>query len=161
MNKVGFYAISLIKERTGQGKDAKGADFKDYSRNPFAMPYGFLKKHKRKVDDFVASGKMQIITRDGKQTWVVIKEGYSFYKEHFSRNYEGGKVNLKLSGEMLKAMTVTGSDGKSFTIGWVRPELAERAFYNEEKGREFLGLTDDDLNEIYEFIKDDIEFDFE
>ena len=161
MNKVGFYAISLIKERTGQGKDAKGSDFKPYSTRMFAMPYGFLKKQKALVEKFVKSKEMTMITRDGKQTWVLIAKGYSFYKENFSRNWEGGKVNLKLSGEMMKAITVIGTDGKSFTVGWVRPELAERAYYNEEKGREFLGLTDEDMSKIYDFVADEINFDFE
>ena len=34
--------------------------------------------------------------------------------------------------------------GQSITIGWTRPELALRALYQIDRGRDFLGLSNED-----------------
>ncbi|MDF1581580.1 MAG: hypothetical protein P1P74_12520 [Desulfuromonadales bacterium] len=88
---------------------------------------------------------------DGKDTNEKSFRPYSaFYKKRLLSGYYGGKSrpqkaakpNLSLSGKMLGAM-VAGANSTA-TSGKIRLTGGEghKAIENEQRGREFLGLTD-------------------
>jgi len=95
-------------------------------------------------------------------------KGYSTsYKESldFKAFGKSGKVNLKLSGDMLGLMDITDQSRNKLTIGWDDSDEAAKAHGHITGGgaggnlpvRDFFGLTQKDLREIKNKFKDDID----
>jgi hypothetical protein len=59
---------------------------------------------------------------------------------HAPSSYAGGRVNLTLSGDMLTAL-VARVTPSSVRVGFRTLALAQRARYNEARGRRFLGIS--------------------
>ena len=150
MKLLGLKAVQMIKKRTAEGKGADG-DFKDYSDRWFARPAGghteaVMKKFKALGDD-----QVKWFSREGKQEWMAFK-GYKAYKEIvYKDEYEGGKVNLRATGDMMDGFTVIANGDGFVTLGWIDMELAERAAFNEMRGRSILELTEKEVTELEEF----------
>ena len=145
---LGFKAIELIKKRTEKGKDVDNQDFKPYSQKWFGRPAAGLQKNQLEaLQGLQEETEISYTRRDNSILFILIK-GYDLYKKTvYSREYGDGTPNLRATGEMMDGMTVIDSDNNSFMIGWVRPELSERAFYVNEL-REFFSLNDDEIDEL-------------
>jgi len=157
LNLLGLYAAETIRERTAKGIGADGSPFKPYSTKKFFRPLGGLTaKQRTALEGLVKANKAQYIMRDEQKLWALI-EGYDTWKSvAFPDEYDGGTVNMRATGKMMDAMTVIDVDEtkQEFTLGWVRPELARIAYYNELKGRTILGFTDKEKSTMVdEFIK--------
>ena len=59
-----------------------------------------------------------------------------------------GTVNMTLTGEMMRNFTVIETNDNSFTLGFTDTDMAQRAVYNQQKGRDFIGLSNADLNDL-------------
>lgn len=159
LKKVALKAVELIKKRTEAGKDAKGNAFKGYSEKWFARPAGGIPRAKMKILKELSDksdDEIQFFKKKGKKTWLLIN-GYKKYKSLvYPDEYQGGKPNLRATGDMLDGLGYINTDSKAmkFTLGWVDTELAERAFFNEEKGRSLLGLTDDEIAILNDYAAD-------
>ncbi|MEO5929747.1 MAG: hypothetical protein ABIR47_07435 [Candidatus Kapaibacterium sp.] len=113
-------AIDLCRERTNRGIDVNGKAFDRYSEK--------YDVRKRKI----LSGKARLSS--GRRTAFAATEMPNF---------------MRLSGQMFASMrvvtvNVTRSGGElniTFIIGFKDPKYAERAKFNAEKGRDFVGLA--------------------
>lgn len=160
LRKLALFFIGVIQKRTLEGKDADGKPFKGYSTKPFAMPSGAITK--RAVKSMVSAEEANYTNHNGK-LWIVVRGGYKVAKKRIMENSPGydGTVNLTLSGRMLKALTpVTVNSKGEIVIGFTREEDAQKAIWNEESGRKFLGLSQEDLNaqEIEQIIFESLLF---
>jgi hypothetical protein len=142
LKKIGLRFIRTIKERTAKGIDQDGNEFKDYSRRTFGIPAGALTKTARKL--LQKNGLMQWY-RKGTSRWILIKGGYWNLKmARYAKTSYDGTVNLMATGAMLRRLRVQKSDGNEITIGFASNEDAEKAYYNKQMGREFLGISPED-----------------
>lgn len=154
LQRIGLKVVELITLRTLEGKDYEDKPFKPYSTKPFAMPSGATTKSSLKVlgkDNF-----SYFRTKSG-SLWIVVKGGYQALKKArmSGTDYTGG-VNLSLSGAMLRGLKVISSSANLVKIGFSRSELAQRAYFNEAKGRKFLGISPKDLENLKPTILDGI-----
>ena len=94
---------------------------------------------------------------------MVIKGGYAKYKSVMLGHSE---VNLSMTGAMLKGLMVQKEElgGKiniggfevnipstvSVRLGWKDINLAKRAVWNKERGRDMLGLSEAKVQEVLE-----------
>lgn len=156
MKLLGLKAVQMIKKRTAEGKGVDG-DFKKYSERWFARPAG---GHTQAVmRKFISLGEdtMKWFRRDGGQDWITFN-GYKKYKEVvYKDEYDGGKVNLRATGDMMDGFTVIATGDGVVTLGWIDMELAERAAFNELRGRSILGLTEAEVGELEEFAASRVE----
>jgi hypothetical protein len=142
---IGQQLVKIILERTESGIDAQGNEFKEYSERPFAMPSGAIPKGTRAL--MLEQGKLSYFKRN-KKTWVVIKDGYiSLKKTIYRKTNWDGRPNLIMTGKMLRAMKVVNVGNNKIVIGFMRSEEAEKAGWNAERGREILGINDNDMND--------------
>jgi hypothetical protein len=79
--------------------------------------------------------------------------GYGEYKSAIGRN-EIGSVNLSLSGQMDKELTLIKTD-KGYGLGWANADLLERAKFFEGKkySKSIWGLTEDEKITVSEVAK--------
>jgi len=147
LKRIGLRAVSMIRDRTLRGVGADGAPFKPYSTQPFALPLGAITKRAQRAlgDD------MKIITskRSG-ALWAVITGGYAALKDAAYPQY-GGVVNLSRTGAMLRALTVIGVNGSgqvTIRIGFAREEEAQKALWNDARGRRILGFTQEERTDL-------------
>ena len=148
LRAVGARITEIILDRTAEGFDANNKPFDDYSTRPFKMPSGAITKGNRKV--LLKDGKLHYFKTKTGALWVVIEGGYvALKKVMFRKTSYGGTVNLMATGKMLRAVkivqVVNTKTGGRIQIGFTRAEEAEKAKWNAEKGREFLGITDEEL----------------
>ncbi len=144
--RIGLWVVKTIRERTEEGKDIEGQEFEPYSTKPFALPLGAIpKKHWKTLKKYEKTGEVAYYETEAGKLWVRIRGGYRFLRGEVL-GLPVDRVNLRRSGEMLSELQVIDiqqdGSGWQMRIGWVRPELAERAFYVEKRGRKFLGLTE-------------------
>lgn len=146
LKRIGLHLVSLIRDRTAKGKDKDGFPFKEYSKRPFAIPYANATK--AAVKQLVKEGKAVLFMRNGKKM-ALIKTGYLDYKQLVYKNtgYDG-TVNLMLTGRMMQDLNVIQLDNNRIVIGFNNAEMAQRAGFNAMRGREFLGLSNADLNDV-------------
>ena len=150
LRAIGEYAVSIVVQRTLKGQDRFGRSFKGYSTRPLAVPAYFPGNSvpKRAIQAMVKEGNAAYFRTKKGALWILVKGGYAYLKSSvFSFAEKGsGNVNLSLTGAMLRGMTVVQvNDGiQSVTVGWTRAELGLRALWNIDRGRDFLGLTDED-----------------
>lgn len=143
VKRIALHCIKLIQDRTLKGLDKDGNEFKKYSERPFKIPYGAGNNRTIKM---LLSNESAVIRKIGNEIYVIIKTGYAGYKKAYMSNttYDG-TVNLSMTGAMLRDLTPLSYDNSSFTIGFNNIELAERASFNIQRGRDFLGLSPNDL----------------
>lgn len=143
---LGIEIVNHIRKRTLEGKDKDGKPFKGYSTRPFAMPAGAATKGA--ISRLESSGGLTWFS-SGKSKWILIKGGYRAYKA-VRKPQDGGVVNLTLSGQMMKDLGVIALPTDGITIGFNRKENAEKALWNIERGRDFLGVEDSVLEKLAE-----------
>ena len=146
LKRIGLHLVSLIRDRTAKGKDKDGLPFKEYSQRPFDIPYANATK--AAIKQLVKEGKAVLFMRNGKKM-ALIKTGYLEYKQLVYKNtgYDG-TVNLMLTGRMMQDLNVIQLDNNRIVIGFNNAEMAQRAGFNAMRGREFLGLSNADLNDV-------------
>jgi len=169
--------INAIKANTQSGKDRFGKRFTPYSQRPFAMPYGaVLSKAKRK--QAIKAGEISFFRntkgekrKATKGLWITWRGGYRQYKGFMKPNENTAVVNLDLTGRMLrnirlknidlsehlelvlnKENMITGATIRvptvEITIGFGMEKEALKAEWNINRGRDFMGLPDAQLDEI-------------
>lgn len=147
---AGEFAVTAIVERTARGEDADGKPFAPYSTRPLAVPSASVSKRVRARLQKAEDGLYYFKSRRTGNLWMVIEGGYAAVK---AARYpkDGGVVNLHATGAMMRALRVIGVDatvdgGGTVTVGFSRPEEAQKAYWNS-RTRRFLGLTDDEQAE--------------
>jgi phage gpG-like protein len=86
------------------------------------------------------------------------------YKDSLAFRAHGksdGEVNMTLSGDMLGLLDIIEEGTTKLTFGW-EDELENAKAWNHTTGdtvpkRDFLGLTNDDINKLYDEFKEDVE----
>jgi hypothetical protein len=147
---IGTVGNKIIQDRTEAGIDKDGNPFDPYSTDWFAMPAGgMLKKDRKIMDDLNRSGDLSYFTTKAGKLWMLVR-GYDIFKKNFNPSEYVGNVNLRSTGDMLDSMIVTKVDkaNGTFQIGWQDTELAERAYWNQLRGREFLGFTKEERQKL-------------
>lgn len=157
---AGLRIVRLIQDRTADGLDKDGNSFIDYSTKDFAMPAAAATKRARKI--LVDNDSLRYFRRDGYDfSWIVVIGGYVAYKAAVYKQSggSGDKVNLSLTGEMMRSMTVLETSDNRIVIGFDDAAMAQRMFYNIEKGRDPMGLSDVDLQdeELVELLGEGLE----
>ena len=150
--KLGKQMITLIQKRTQSGYDIEDKEFIPYSKKPFAMPVGAMTKRtlkalslKRNKDEVV------FFRKEGRALWVVIKGGYYRYKQFAKTNaagYSVDTVSLTMSGSMLRSLTVINASNNQIKIGFNNTAEASKAIWNIAKGRNFFGLSPNDIKKL-------------
>jgi hypothetical protein len=147
IRKLGAQMVTLIVKRTQSGMDITDKKFKAYSTRPFAMPAGAINRRTLKAldqDEQITYFKTKI-----KSTWVIVEGGYATYKRYLMKNAtSSGGVNLTITGSMLRSMNVKSTGENSLIIGFNRTEEAEKAMWNINKGRNFFGLSPNDISKL-------------
>jgi hypothetical protein len=137
LTKLGNQIITIIRKRTLAGLDVNLKKFKPYSTKWFNMPSGSATK-KAKEALLRQDNLMYFRTKKGK-LWISVNGYLNFKKANFGGNYDG-KVNLSFTGNMLNGLSVLQVGNNEIIIGFKRQEEAEKAIWNRNSGREFLGL---------------------
>ena len=136
--------LAQIKIRTSKGVDANGRSFRAYSTKPlYVVKRGARLKPK--------GGRL---SRTGKS--VFYQKGYRQYKHESRKRGQGGEsaeVDLVLSGNMLNNFVVKQATANGFKIG-----LTQHANYgyNVNADREFIGLTDGEVDVIVRAVELDL-----
>lgn len=144
---MGIEIVNHIRNRTQDGKDKDGKAFKPYSTKPFAMPSGATTQLALKTLDN-SDGLIWFTAKSGNK-WIVVKDGYKALKQA-RRPQDGGTVNLTNDGQMMNDLAVIAIPRDGIDIGFNRAENAEKALWNIEAGRDFLGIEDSELEKIAE-----------
>lgn len=87
--------------------------------------------------------------------WFVVEGGYAAIKRA-QTGKENPVPDLWGTGAMMRALRVIGVDaaadgGGTVTVGFSRPEEAQRAYWNS-RTRRFLGLTADEQAEVGQIV---------
>jgi len=139
--------LAAVKLRTSKGIDANGKKFKGYSTKPLYVAFrGARLKPK--------GGTRK--SRTGKS--VFYQGGYKQYK-HDSRKRSGGRgksaeVDLVLSGQLMNNLVVLSATETKFIIGLTKH--VRYYGYAVNVDREYLGLTNDEIDTIVEAVSIDI-----
>lgn len=141
---AGEFAVTAIVERTARGEDADGRPFKPYSTRALALPAASVPKRTRMRLSKGEDGLYYFTSRRSGALWFVVEGGYAAVK---AARYpqDKGAVNLHATGAMMRALRIIGIEqttdsGGAVTVGFSRPEEAQKAFWNS-RSRRFLGLT--------------------
>lgn len=167
LRRAGLRAIRLIVDRTQAGTDRHGTAFAPYSTTPFALPAGGgARGALSRLEDRDEASFFQ--TKEG-ALWAIVEGGYAAYKaERYGQ--DSGQVNLTATGSMIRGLTIvdvqTADARASVTLGFTDPSEAEKAYYHSVSGagksrtiRDFMGLTDDELDTVTEDVADGIDID--
>jgi hypothetical protein len=138
--------LASIKLRTSRGIDANGKKFDDYSTKPIYVSFrGARLKPK--------GGTRK--SRTGKS--VFYQGGYQQYK-HDSRKRnkraKSAEVDLVLSGQLMNNLVVLSATESKFTIGLTKH--VQHYGYAVNADREYLGLTNNEIDIIVEAVSIDI-----
>lgn len=169
LRRAGQRAVALIVKRTQQGKDKNNVAFEPYSTTPFAMPAGGGARGT--LQEMVDEERASFFETKQGALWAVVNGGYAAYKAA-RYGQDDGTVNLSATGSMMRGLTVTavssrGENGR-VTIGFTRIEEANKAYYHTVSGagpsrtiRDFMGLTDEGLDEVQNIVADGLTIDLE
>lgn len=150
--KLGKQMITLIQKRTQSGYDIEDKEFIPYSKKPFAMPVGAINKGVLKKLMYKKNRNEVIFFNKNKdKLWVVIKGGYYRYKQFAKTNNSGysvDTVSLTMSGSMLRSLTVINASNNQIKIGFNNTDEANKAYWNIQKGRNFFGLSPNDIEKL-------------
>ena len=136
--------LAAIKLRTSKGLDADGKSFKGYSTKPL-----YVSKRGARL-----APKGGEPSRTGES--VFYKGGYRQYKDESRRRGgadDSAEVDLVLSGNMMNNLVVKEATSNQFVIG-----LTKHAQYGYlvNADREFLGLSDDDVEILVKAVEIEI-----
>jgi len=167
-----------VIENTLAGLDKDGKPFKEYSTNPFTMPYQaiarkekadpyliWLSEHNKNSSNSARGIKYLSKTQTGKKYIKVLWWGG--HKEYKKTMYGTDTVNLSATGGMLKSFGVLSVrekwlqesifDKQKFTLpvpeiwitlGWKDAIQAQKAYWNINRDRNMLGLPEKKLNSL-------------
>lgn len=146
MQRLGSKVELFIKERTLKGLDKDNRPFKPYSTNPFALPAAALPKYI--VRQLEKSNQIKYFYRK-RIKFALVMTGYAKYKAmRYAKTGYDGTVNLTMTGSMLRSFIVLQATNKSVTLGFQRQQAALIYYFNVLKGRDFIGITANDLNKL-------------
>jgi hypothetical protein len=136
--------LASIKMRTSRGIDATGNQFKGYSTRPLYV----LKRGAR------LKPKGGRLSRTGRS--VFYQNGYKQYKHESRRRGtpgESAEVDLVLSGNMINNFVVKQATVNGFKLG-----LTQQANYgySVNMDREFIGLTDQEVDILVRAVEFDL-----
>ncbi len=136
--------LAAIKIRTTRGVDANGRPFKGYSTEPI-----YVSKRGARL-----APKGGEPSRTGES--VFYEGGYRQYKDESRRRGgadDSAEVDLVLSGNMMNNLVVKEATSNQFVIG-----LTKHAQYGYlvNADREFLGLSDDDVEILVKAVEIEI-----
>ena len=135
--------LAAIKLRTSKGIDANGEGFDDYSKKPIYVS----KKGAR------LSPKGGRPSRTGQSVYYA--QGYEQYKIESKRtNRDELVVDLVLSGQLMNNLIVKEATATEFKIGLTKH--VQSYGYHVNDRREFLGLSDDDIEILTEAVNIEI-----
>lgn len=152
---AGEFAVSAIVERTARGEDADGRPFKPYSTRALALPAGAVPKRVQARLRRAENGLYYFKSRKTGKLWFVVEGGYAAIKRA-QTGKENPVPDLWGTGSMMRALRVLGveqgaSGGGVVTVGFSRPEEAQRAYWNS-RTRRFIGLTADEQAEVGQIV---------
>jgi len=136
--------LASIKMRTSQGIDATGKQFKGYSTRPLYV----LKRGAR------LKPKGGRLSRTGRS--VFYQNGYKQYKQESRRRGQAGQsaeVDLVLSGNMINNFVVKQATVNGFKLG-LTPQA--NYGYSVNADREFIGLTDQEVDILVRAVEFDL-----
>lgn len=132
--------LASIKLRTGKGIDANGESFDNYSTTSI----------------YVAKRGARLKPKGGRPSRtgesIYYEGGYQQYKHDSRRRASrpgSAEVDLVLSGNMMNNLVVKKATKRGFTIGLTKN--AGYGYYVNES-REFLGLSDKDVEVLIEAV---------
>jgi hypothetical protein len=150
--RLGQNMLAVIKMRTSEGLDADGQPFKKYSTKPLYVA-------KRGARLTPKGGRP---SRTGKSVYYA--GGYQEYKQESRRRQsmpvtqsgagQSAEVDLVLSGNLMNNLIVTEATQNHFKIGLTRQ--VQNYGYAVNKTREYIGLTDDEVDILVESIRFDM-----
>lgn len=130
LGRTAEFLIGDIRKRTFSGKDARGANFKPYSKKPYFFNVG----------------------SENKPTYRTFDGGYAAFRAYKGR--KTNKVDLNFTGKMMGNITQR-ANSKSAIIFFASKTQAEKALGNQEKnGREFFMIGNRDKTLIDFFAKE-------
>ena len=146
--QLALNTLASIKLRTSRGLDADDVKFDDYSNNPIYIPIG-------KGTGARLKPKGGRVSRTGKS--VFYAQGYRQYKDESRKRGsadDSAEVDLVLSGALMNNLVVLSAEQTRFTIG-LTSHVRHYGYYVNEK-REFIGLSDRDVDILFESVKEEI-----
>ena len=80
-------------------------------------------------------------------------DAYGFKAIYKQTSYDG-TVNLILKGQMLRSMSASTVGSNAVKVTFNSNEMTQRAMYNIEKGRNFFGITDKEIqdNKLFDML---------
>jgi hypothetical protein len=142
--RLALNTVATVKLRTSKGIDANGKAFKDYSTTPLSVP---TKGARLKPKGGVPSKSGASVYYSG---------GYQQYKEESRQRGSGSdsaEVDLVLSGNMMNNLVVLEASQNGFKVG-LTSEAQYGYYVNED--REFIGLTDKDVDILVKAFEIDL-----
>lgn len=158
--KLANAGLAIIRERTLSGKflpgSSPGAD--QYSTKPFARPLGGLTKQLQK--ELIAIGS-HVFTKEGKQTWIVIKGGYKQMRELGGK--DTARVSLTWTGRMMRNLGILNTDDRSAVLGPKDEDTKQISLYHNvmgagksKKKRVFMGFTESEKGRLSKLVGDEV-----
>jgi len=141
ITQIALHCLRLIRDRTQDGLDVNDMPFKAYSTRTFKMPVS--NGTKRALGILKSQGDVEYRILGGVK-YAIVKGGYLNYKRAYiqsSGNSWNGKVDLTMTGAMLRDLNVIETSNNSFKLGFTNIEMSQRALKNIDRGRDFLGLS--------------------
>jgi hypothetical protein len=167
--QVGSHVLMIIKERTLRGEYLPGSTGTgQYSTTPMPLPLGVLQKKYRSnksLKELEAGGARIFTNLRSKITWIILTGGYKQLREITGR--DASHVTLSWSGKMMRNLKVLKADPAtaSVTIGFDEESSSRIASYHQIEGagkskktHKFLGLTEQEISDVGEFVKGMISF---
>ena len=145
MELIGYRLKEIIMERSLEGRDKNNQPFRDYSTRPFAMPAAAIQKYVRK--QLERNDEIRYFKRN-RTLFGVILYGYKRLKSLIYAKAGGyGNVNLWATGEMWGDFDVIKSGENYVKLGFTRPRSAAVMYYNIQRGRDPLGISEKDMKD--------------
>lgn len=144
--RLAMNTLASIKLRTSEGIDANGVAFKKYSTKPIYIPIGRGTGARLKPKGGERRGDS-----------MFFQGGYREYKHRSRKRGSGGdsaEVDLVLSGALMNNLVVLQATQNRFVIGLTQHVQYYGYYVNET--REYLGLTQKDVNILYATVEAEI-----
>ena len=143
--RLAMNTLASIKLRTSRGIEANGVEFIEYSTKSL----------------YVSKRGARLAPKGGRPSRtgnsVYYKDGYQQYKAD-SRGRGGdddsAEVDLVLSGQLMNNLIVTEATPTGFKIGLTKH--VQSYGYHVNDTREFLGLTDEDVEVLVKAVEIDM-----
>jgi hypothetical protein len=150
--RLAMNTLASIKLRTSKGIDANGAAFDKYSEKAIYIPID-------KGTGARLKPKGGRLSRTGQS--MFFEDGYKEYKDKSRKRGrrnphqdDSAEVDLVLSGALMNNLVVLEAEQTKFKIG-LTSNVQYYGYYVNEK-REFIGLSNDDVNILNQSVQDEI-----